>query len=109
MIFLQLHWNATITKNKAALVAFCHDFPQLKHLEIGGFRCRDSACQIILYMVGNAAGRLESVVIDTSIHSYDARHITTEEEIKKIRGDNRNGAITKLKGAIPQWIKLRIL
>lgn len=108
MIFLQLYWSAPITRNEAKYYAIGHRFSHLKHLEIGGYRGLVSDFQIALYMIGNAAGTLKKIVIDPSIHPYDARFLTTKESLK-IKDASRSHARTELSQCMPPWVELAVL
>ncbi|GKC26015.1 F-box domain containing protein, partial [Tanacetum coccineum] len=78
---VSLHWSAPIN-GKTPWPALGHSFPHLKHLEIVGYRGIVSDYQIVLYMIGNAAGTLKKIVIDPSIHPYDACFLTANASLK---------------------------
>ncbi|GJV71229.1 autophagy-related protein 8c [Tanacetum coccineum] len=80
---VSLYWCAPITRNKTSCIAVGHSFSNLKHLEIGGYRGLVSEFQIALYMIGNAADTLKTIVMDPSTNRADKLVLTTEESLKR--------------------------
>ncbi|GJX38848.1 F-box domain containing protein [Tanacetum coccineum] len=78
---VSLYWSAPIN-GKNPWPPLGHSFPHLKYLEIVGYRGIVSDYQIVLYMIGNAAGTLKKIVIDPSIHPYDACFLTANASLK---------------------------
>nr|GEY57985.1 hypothetical protein [Tanacetum cinerariifolium] len=104
---VSLYWSAPIN-GKNPWPPLGHSFPHLKYLEIAGYRGIASDIQIALYMIGNAAGTLKEIVIDPSIHLYDAHFLTANESLK-IKDASQSHARTELSPWCPPWVELVIL